>query len=104
MQRQTKIITMDKAKLEEIGNKVAESDFFKKHGYKSHWISGSTTEVYPIRVWIENNCIEIQLGCNNLRGIKRALDKLVKSLSDVREYYICKYDGSCPDVARIYFK
>jgi hypothetical protein len=102
---------MEKGKLQEISNKIAESNFFKKYGYKHYWTSGSSTEVAPITLWLDSlnpnrpACIEIQLGCDSLRGIKRSLDKLVKEIGEkfVKSHYLCKYDGSCPKVAKIYF-
>lgn len=96
---------MDKKRLQELGDKIAESNFFEKYGYKRHWTSGCATDVAPIRIFVESSCIEIQLGFRNLRGIKRAFDKLVNELGKQRtKHYICKYDGSCPNVAKIYFK
>lgn len=89
--------------LHEVANKIAKSDFFKKHGNRQHWVSGSSTIVYPITIWKDDNCIEIQV--KNMHGIKAALDKLVNEFGEqVRTHYICKYDGSCPNVAKIYFK
>lgn len=95
---------MDKKKLQELGDKIAKSNFFEKYGYKHHWTSGCATNVAPIRIFVEDNCIEIQLGLRNLRGINRSFDKLVNELGEQgTKHYICKYDGSCPDVAKIYF-
>jgi hypothetical protein len=50
--------------------------------------------------------IEIQLGSNTLRGIPQALDKLIREIGCelVKDYYLCKYDGSCPNTAKIRFK
>ena len=96
---------MDKKRLQELGDKIAESNFFEKYGYKYHWTSGCATDVAPITIFVESSCIEIQLGTRNLRGINRSFDKLVKELGEQgTEHYISKYDGSCPDVAKIYFK
>ena len=97
---------MDKKILENICNKIAKSNFFKKYAYKDYWLSGCTTDVAPITANAVNNYIEIQLNCNTLRGIKKSLDKLVMEINNklVKNYYICKYDGSCPNVAKIYFK
>ena len=102
---------MEKKRLQEISHQIAESDFFRKYGYKHYWTSGCSTEVAPITLWIDSvhpeepSCIEIQLDCDSLRGIKRSLDKLVKEIGEelVREHYLCKYDGSCPDVAKLFF-
>ena len=85
-----------------IADRIAKSDFFKKYGNKQHWVSGSSTIVYPITIWKDDGCIEIQL--KNMHGIKAAFNKLVNELGEqVRTHYICKYDGSCPNVAKIFF-
>jgi hypothetical protein len=96
---------MDKEKLNKIGDVVAGSEFFQKYGYKGHWTSGSSTEVYPVTVNMVDMSIEIQLNCNSLRGIKKALDKLVREIGEhfVKRHYLNKYDGSCPNTAKIYF-
>lgn len=97
---------MGKEQLEQIGNKILDSEFYQKYAYKHYWTSGSSTEVAPVTVNMVDMSIVIQLGCNTLRGIKQALDKLVKQIGEslVSKHYICKYDGSCPNVAKIYFK
>ena len=97
---------MDKKRLQEIADNIAESNFFEKYGYKHHWMSGCSTDVAPISIFVESSCIEIQLKCDTLRGINRSLDKLVKEIGVelVSKHYLCKYDGSCPNVAKIYFK
>ena len=96
---------MTKEELKKIGDVVVGSEFFQKYGYKDHWASGSSTEVYPVTVNMVDMSIVIQLGCNTLRGVKKALDKLVREIGEalVSKHYICKYDGSCPNAAKIYF-
>lgn len=97
---------MEKNKLNEIGDKVVASEFFQRFAYKNTWTSGCCTEVYPVTVNMVNNTIAIQLdGRKTLRGVKQAFDKLVKQIGTdlVKNHYICKYDGSCPNVARILF-
>ena len=95
---------MEKEKLVQIGNDILKSEFFQKYAYKHYWTSGSSTEVAPVTVTYDS--IEIQLSCNTLRGIKQALGKLVREIGEslVKKYYVFKYDGSCPNAARIYFK
>lgn len=97
---------MSKEELNKIGDVVERSEFFQKYGYKSHWTSGSSTLVYPITINMVNMSIEIQLDCDSLRGIKKALDKLVRQIGEnlVSRHYLNKYDGSCPSTAEIYFK
>ena len=97
---------MGKEQLKQIGDKVLESEFFQKYAYKGHWTSGSSTLVYPLTINMVDMSIVIQLGCDTLRGIKQALDKLVKQIGEslVSKHYVCKYDGSCPNAAKIYFK
>ena len=96
---------MNKNQLQAIGDNVVASEFFQKYAYKGTWTSGSSTEVYPVTVNLVDSSITIQLGCETLRGIKNALGKLVREIGEnlIRTYYISKYDGSCPNVAKIWF-
>lgn len=97
---------MDKKELKEIGINVIASKFFDKFAYKGTWLSGGSTEVYPVTVNMVNNSIVIQLDCfKGLRGAKQSLDKLVREIGEelVLRHYISKSDGSCPDEAIICF-
>lgn len=86
-----------------IADRIAKSDFFKEYGYKGHWTSGCVTDVAPITIWVESNSIEIQLNCE-LNGVDEAFDKLVSELNEkVKNHYVGVYDGSCPNVAKIFF-
>jgi len=102
---------MDIKGFEQVADKIAKSEFFKKHARKSSWTSGSSTEVAPIMIhyddcFPEYSLIEIQLDSNTLRGLRQALDKLIREIGSelVKDYYLCKYDGSCPNTAKIHFK
>ncbi len=98
---------MNKKRLREVADRIAKSDFFKKYGNKQHWVSGSSTIVYPITIWVASNSIEIQLNCklNSVDGSFDKFDKLVSELNEkVNNHYVGVYDGSCPNVAKIYFK
>ena len=104
---------MNKERVNEITNQIAKSKFFERYAMKDSWLSGCTTEVYPVSAWM-SSCthdgsirIEIQLDCfKGLRGINKALDKLVREIGEklVLKHYISKYDGSCPNVAKIFLK
>ena len=104
---------MNKERVNEITNQIANSKFFERYAMKDTWLSGCSTEVYPISAWMPSCTydgsirIEIQLDCfKGLRGINKALDKLVREIGEelVLKHYISKYDGSCPNVAKIFLK
>ena len=104
---------MNKERVNEITNQIANSKFIERYAMKDTWLSGCTTEVYPISAWMPSCThdgsirIEIQLDCfKGLRGINKALDKLVREIGEelVLKHYISKYDGSCPNVAKIFLK
>lgn len=89
---------------------VERSNFYKRYGYKMHWISGGSTVVYPITYWGSDLTpnIEIQLESHNNSGIMQSARKLAKDLEIAYgckvEPWFCKYDGSCPNVMRFYIK
>ena len=96
---------------DELWQKVAaiieKSRFFARYGEKNHWTSGSSTTVYPITLWYPSSEIDIQLNGDDNRGIQQSAKSLIKELSklmEVTDHFHCKYDGSCPDEYRIYFK
>ena len=88
---------------------IKNSNLFKNHAWKSHWISGSSTVVYPITVWHPNKEIVIQMDREKYRGRTRAIQKLVKELSgipsfEVTDWHYTKNDGSCPPELYIWYK
>lgn len=93
---------MDKKQLEKMCDKIVTSEFFHKYGYKT---GTALIIIYDCYAPAYNH-IEINLSCDTLRGIKKALDKLVRELGSelVSNHYVCKYDGSCPNAAKIWFK
>lgn len=69
-----------------------------------HWISGSSTIVYPITTYIRDDNhirIEIQLGDCDRRNWRGFDSVLKKRFQNVKYAYYCQSDGSCPDVYRI---
>lgn len=96
--------------MQEIVEYIKKSDFTEKYVYKYAWISGSSTRVCPIEVWMggekdATNDIILQLsGCKQWQ--ERMLKKLVKELVKnfgvvVKDAYVARNDGSCPDEAYI---
>lgn len=79
--------------------KARKGGFINYH----HWVSGSSTVVYPITTWVDDDSstIEFQLSdCDgrNWRGFESVLKR---NFQCVESAYYCRYDGSCPDVYRI---
>lgn len=76
---------------------------FEKHIETNSWISGSSTEVYPIMV--DRSCIRVQVLTSDKRIFSQnALNKIVDKYKDLLDYAILsKSDGSCPNELRFYF-
>ena len=74
----------------------------KKYLIKNCWLSGSSTEVYPIT--ITEKSITFQWSSD--RNIfNKFIDKIVKNNSDLFEYgSFWKSDGSCPSTITFYFR
>jgi hypothetical protein len=94
-------------KASEIMKLIENSNFFKKFGYKSHWLSGSSTVVYPITDWVPSREIVIQLDSNVYRGRTQSAHALIKSVEKImpiKYWGYGQYDGSCPPTLYMYFK
>lgn len=89
-----------------IENEIIEFVKSKKDKYinYNHWISGSSTVVYPIMVWHDDDrhtTINFQMGDCDARNWRGFENVLKKNFSAVKDAYYCRYDGSCPDEYRI---
>jgi hypothetical protein len=78
-----------------------------RHIYTSTWLSGSSTEVYPISIYHNNHTntydIEIQLKANR-NYFNRTIEYFKKKYADITDMRYCKYDGSCPNTIRLNVK
>ena len=86
---------------------IENSNLFKNHGYDRHWISGSSTVVYPIAVWHPSKEIVIQMDRDKYRGRTQATRKLIKDLTEVipiKGWHYNPNDGSCPPELTIWYE
>ena len=86
-----------KARQSEIDQVVSEIQAkFGNYIYKHTWISGSSTDVYPISVW--RGAIYVQLTKRDKRFFnQKSLDKIVNTHKDLlKRAYFCPNDDSCP--------
>ena len=78
-----------------------------RHIYTHTWLSGSSTDVYPISIYHNNHTntydIEIQLKTNR-NYFTRTIEYFKKKYADITDMIYCKYDGSCPNTLRIKVK
>lgn len=78
----------------EIVNAIKSEKVLAKHIYHHHWVSGSSTLVYPITLWSRNVEIQVDTDKNLFNGcIKRILERFPNLFSNG---YFWKSDGSCP--------
>lgn len=91
-------------------SKVVEFIESNKQNYidYQHWISGSSTIVYPISNYYcdDGKSVEITFqlkNCDarNWRGFENVLKR---KFPYVKSAYYCQYDGSCPNVYKIKLK
>lgn len=72
----------------------------KKYLDKRSWLSGSSTEVYPITIWEDK--IVLQWACRGTY-FGKFIQRIVRENSDIlADGWFAKHDGSCP--AEIIFK
>lgn len=88
-----------------IVNELEKETLIQKYKYKHIWLSGSSTQVYPIMIYKNNteNTIEIRIQIRVKRNyFKGLLDKYKKY-----DNYLCgwfdKTDSSCPSVLVLKF-
>lgn len=91
-----------KARIREFTEDIANEKLCRKNLYGHTWLSGSSTEVYPITIW--KSTIEIQWK-GNKKVYDKFIDRMVQKYADLFEYgYFCKSDGSCPSNITFRFK
>ena len=78
-----------------------------RHIYTHTWLSGSSTEVYPISIYHNNNTntydIHIQLKANR-NYFTRTIEYFKKKYADITYMGYWKSDGSCPNTITLKVK
>ena len=83
----------------EIVKAILSDGVIKKHTIDYSWMSGSSTDVYPIMISSYNTEVYVDTGNGNLfrKAIERVLNKYPNLFKGA---YFCKSDGSCPSWLR----
>lgn len=86
---------------EEITKIILSDSLIAKHLYGQHWMSGSSTTVYPVTVW--QNDITVQLATRK-NVFNKCIERIVKASEGLlTDGCFSKGDGSCPATLRFYF-
>lgn len=84
-------------------NLIEQDKTWQTYGYHDHWISGSSTIVYPIACW--QNDITIQWTKCRRDIIERFINRIIcKSDGILKSGVFVKSDGSCPNYIVLYFQ
>ena len=98
---------MTKEQANELMTRIENSKFFKRYGYDGHWMSGSSTIVYPITHWCPSKEIVIQIDpLADHSGMTNSFKKLYNELAkdfDITDWHYDKSDGSCPQTYTIWY-
>lgn len=90
--------------ISEIVNIIETDPAFIKHGRHEHWISGSSTVVYPISIWTKSKLIDIQWGRIDKRVINPFITRIIKESEGlIKQGFITKSDGSCPNKITFFY-
>lgn len=90
-----------KIQSQSLGNFVRDNKFVKKYLHKGTWLSGCSTEVYPIMFWKKDLTLQIDTDENKFEELINE----VKEKFDFVDYgYFEKSDGSCPSRLVFVFK
>lgn len=78
-------------------------DKYGKYIYDYSWMSGSSTEVYPIMVW--RDYVDFQLNTTGKRHFtQKSLSKIVERFPQLKCARYVQNDGSCPNELKFYYK
>lgn len=78
------------------------NNVIQKHTIDYTWISGSSTDVYPIMVWPYD--VEVQVDTNNSVYFNKAIKRVLAVYPHLfKDGYFCKSDGSCPSYIRFQY-
>lgn len=90
------MITMEMVR--KFTEELKKEEMVKENLYEHIWISGSSTKVYPITIWVESFATsEVVLQWKGDRKCNVFINKIVKKYNDILEDgYFWKSDGSCP--------
>ena len=79
-------------------DEIQKEKKIKENLYEHTWLSGSSTTVYPIAVWVEAfPTSEIVIQWKSDRQCNKFINKMVEKYNDIiEEGYFWKSDGSCP--------
>lgn len=84
--------------INEIVSAIYSEKTLAKHIYKSTWLSGSSTTVYPIEIYERDVCIQLDTHKN---VFKKCIEKIIANYPHLfNDGYFCKLDGSCPSEIR----
>lgn len=103
MIKQTKLnnitIMENKEQLIKQATEIIKNDFMvKRHLYPYTWLSGSSTDVYPITGWVESGEIVIQLNSVNKNIFEKTIKRIIEKSNGLIVWgYFNKRDGSCPN-------
>jgi hypothetical protein len=91
-----------KQRIEKCIEDLKKEKLVQKYLYSYTWLSGSSTNVYPIKVWKES----IVLQWSSDKAIfDKFIQRVVEKNSDIFSRGIFwKSDGSCPSRITFYFK
>lgn len=79
---------------EEIVAAMQGDEMLAKHTLLQTWLSGSSTEVFPITLWARE--VEVQLNSAN-RIYDKCIQRILAKYKHLfKDGYFCKHDGSCP--------
>lgn len=97
------ILTADKKnRINKFVSDLQKEKLVQKYLCRYTWLSGSSTEVYPITIW--NKDITLQWKSDK-KIFDRFIERIVKENSDlISRGCFWKSDGSCPSNIIFYFK
>lgn len=90
-----------KSVIERITKAIKNEKTIARHILSYHWISGSSTIVYPIGMWHDDVEIQVDIDRN---VFAKAIDRIIKNNPDLfKGGCFWRTDGSCPSHVTLFY-
>lgn len=111
---QTNIIMSNKkgankynTRIKDIIEDINNDKIINKHICNYIWVSGSSTQVYPLTIWLNQDFSikEISIQINDNKNVfEKLIERYKNKYKDIDYGYFYKNDGSCPNTLTFYMK
>lgn len=89
--------------MKKFADEIYNDKLIQKYIHKGTWLSGSSTNVYPITIWERSRKVEIQIDTKR-NVFKKLIERYKEKYSEIEYGYFWETDDSCPSQLTFKFK